>query len=167
MVPRILTIVAVLLLALFALDWFFLRGRPRNQPIARPWDVAPIIGFLGAVLLSLAYVESTRREVVDAWRWGIAFGFLLTVCAGLAMIYRGNRRVAGNASGLRARLRIVQTYGLVLLFGILGMVIAVRVIGVMLEVFIASALGTLVVAIAIAVFAVNWRKKSVRMTNDQ
>jgi len=167
MLPRILSLVAVLFIAIFALDLLLVRGRRQNPSSARPWDVAPVIGFLGAVLLALAFVESARREVLDAWRWGIAFGFLLTACAGLAMIYRGNRRVAGNATGLRAWLRIVQTYGLVLLFGILGLVIAVRVIGAMLEVFIASALGTLVIAIAIAVFAVNWRKKSVRMTNDR
>jgi hypothetical protein len=144
------------------------RGQKTTQSAARQWELAPIIGFLGAVLLAIGFVEAARREVVEAWRWGIAFGILLSVCFGLAILYRANRVVAGvNSSGLRAWLRLAQTYGLVLLIAIFGVIIAVRVIGALLEVFIASALGTLVIAIAVGFFAIQWRKRGIRIVNDK
>ncbi len=150
MLLRILTIIAAVLLSLFALDWFLPRSR---QSPSRSWDIAPIIGFLGVVLLGLGFVEASRRLVVDAWGWGIAFGLLLSVCVALAILYRAHRELSANrGTGLRYWLRVVQTYGLVLLIALFGVMIAVRVIGALLEVFIASALGTLVIAIAMVVF---------------
>lgn len=167
MLPRILSIFAVLLSALFALDWFVIKGQRSARSSARSWDVAPIIGFLGAVLLALGFVEASRREVLDAWRWGIAFGFFLIVCAGVAMVYRANRPVTIKATGWRAWLMIIKTYGLVVLIAIFGVIIAVRLIGALLEVFIAAALGTLVIAIAIAIITIHLRRKSIRIPNDK
>ncbi len=167
MLPRILGFFAVLLISIFVLDWFVIKGQRSERSSARSWDVAPIIGFLGAVLLVLGFVEATRREVLDAWRWGIAFGFLLTACAGLAMVYRANRPIVTKKTGWRAWLAIIKTYGLVVLLALLGVIIAVRVIGALLEVFVAAALGTLVIAIAIVIVVIHWRRKSVRIADGE
>jgi MFS family permease len=157
---RILAAIILILAALFVVDWLFLRNRAQKS-LSAMWDTAPILGFFGAVLLALAFAEAARREAMDAWRWSIAFGLLLSACAGIAMMARAKYRVARNESGLRGLWRIAQTYGLAILFGALGVVIAVRVIGAALEVFIAGALGLLIIAIAVGVFVVSWRKKTV------
>ncbi len=157
MYGRIVGAVGIGLLAIFVIDFFFLRRRAQNRPSIF-WEVAPVLGFIGAILLALAFVEAVRREIMEAWRWGIGFGLALAIFAAVAWFVRASVRGGMKESGWRAWLRIARTYGIVLLFGVLGVVIAVRVIGAVLEVFIASALGVLAIGVAVGIFAVSWRR---------
>jgi len=117
-----------------------------------------VIGFIGAILLGLGFVEAVRREVMDAWRWGIGLGVALAFIAAVIWWVRAGARSGPSETGWRAWLRIAQTYGIVILFGVLGVTLAVRVIGALLEVFIASALGVLALALALGIFIITWRK---------
>jgi hypothetical protein len=168
MLPRIIDFAAIILIAIIALGWLVPRERKSQQSLGRPWEIAPIIGFLGAVLLAIGFVEADRRLVVESWRWGVVFGILLSVCFGLFMLYRANRIIADpNETGWRAWLRVAQSYGLFLLIAILSVIIAVRVVGPLLEVFIAGALGTLVIVLAAGVFLIQWRRRGLRTTSDK
>jgi len=156
MFGRIVVIVGVGVLAVLALDYFFLRHRGSRRNIF--WEIAPVIGFIGAILLGLAFIEAVRREVVDAWRWGIGLGLALAFIAAVIWWARAGVRSGPKETGWRAWLRIAQTYGIVVLFGALGIIIAVRVVGALLEVFIASALGVLAIALALGIFIITWRR---------
>jgi hypothetical protein len=159
MFTRIAAVVGISLLLILALDYFFLRRRFPNRPSVF-WELAPVIGFIGAVLLTLAFVEAMRREVMAAWNWGIGLGLLLAIVAGVIWLMTADVRRSVQESSWRAWLRIARTYGIVLLMGVLGIVIAVRVIGALLEVFIASALGVLALGIAAVILAKNWRSRA-------
>jgi len=157
MFGRIVAVVGVGIVAVIALDYFFLRRRAGNQRNIF-FEIAPVIGFIGAILLGLAFVEALRREVMAAWNWGIGLGLALALIAAVIWRVRVGVRSGARETGWRAWLRIAQTYGIVLLGGVLGVALAVRVIGVLLEVFIASAVGVLAIALALGIFIISWRK---------
>ncbi len=173
---RVIVAMALLIVATFVIQILISRSRARTFSSRHyaMWDVAPVTGFLGAVLLALSFAEAARREAIEAWRWGIALGLLLSGCLAAAVVYRWNHRVpkiadpvarngaipGGKETAARALLSLVRTYGLGLLFAILGVTLAVRFVGAALEVFIAGALGTFIVAMALGVFAIAWRYKS-------
>jgi hypothetical protein len=159
MFSQLITVVGIILIAIFALDYVFLRRFAKRRSLLV--DLAPVLGFIGAVLIALAFVEAARRGVVGAWQWGIASGLLLLLGLGLADWVRSNMQVRKGESGFRIAMRIVQTFGFVLLIGLLGVLIAVRVIGALVEVFIASALGVFALGAVIGYFVREWRRKSV------
>ena len=157
MFGRIILVVGAGVVAVLALDYFFLRRRAVKRPSIF-LEIAPVIGFIGAILLGLGFVEAVRREVVEAWRWGIGLGVALAFVAGALWRVGAGASIGPSEMGWRAWLRIAKTYGIVLLFGVLGVVLAVRVIGALLEVFIASALGVLALAVALGIFIITWRR---------
>ncbi len=187
---RVIAAVALLFVATFVIQILISRRGARNflsSQRARGlaarqyamWDVAPVAGFFGAILLALSFAEAARREAIDGWRWGIAFGLILSGCLGAAAAYRWKHRAPRKetaaqpgvaprpardpaGSAIHVILGFVRTYGLVLLFAILGVTLAVRIVGAALQVFIAGALGTFTIALAVALFAIAWRYKSVR-----
>lgn len=159
MFSRIVGVVGIGILAVLALDYFFLRRRFPNRPSIFS-ELAPVIGFIGAILLALAFVEAARREVMAAWNWGIGLGLVLAVVGGVIWLMTADVRRGVRESSWRAWIRVVRTYGIVVLIGVLGVIIAVRVIGALLEVFIASALGVLAIGIAAAIFAASWRRRA-------
>jgi hypothetical protein len=158
MFSQLLTAVGILLIAIFALDYIFLRRFTKRSILQ---DIAPVIGFIGAILVALALVEALRRGVIEAWRWGGALGLLLLLGLALVTRTRTNAPARQGESGWRAAVRIAQTFGIVLLVGLLGVVIAVRVVGALLEVFLASALGVFAVGAVLGFFLRQWRRGSV------
>ena len=156
MFGRILGVVAIGVIAVLALDYFFLRQRGGNRRNIL-WEIAPVIGFIGAILLGLAFIEALRREVMDAWRWGVGLGLALAFISAVIWWARAGAQRGTRVTGWRAWLRLAQTYGIVVLGGVLGVVLAVRVIGALLEVFIASAVGVLALALALGIFIITWR----------
>ena len=158
MLARMVAVVGIGLLAIFALDFFFLR-RVKNRPSIF-WEIAPVIGFVGVILLLLAFAEGLRSAMLEAWRWGLAIGVVLALLA--AVIWRARAGVRGGekTSGWRAWVRIAQTYGLAFLLGVFGIALGARVIGALFEVFIASALGVLAIGAAAGIFAVHWRRRA-------
>jgi hypothetical protein len=146
---RIVGALALLLAATFLIQW--LMPRRQSQPMARSrflrWDLAPVVGFIGAVLLALSLVEASRREMIAQWGWGIALGLVVSAAA-WAHVSFGQRRAAARASVWR----YVQQYGMFAIALGIGFYLGVRVFGAMLGVFAASALSVGVIAIAIALF---------------
>ncbi|MBI4786112.1 MAG: hypothetical protein HY782_03580 [Chloroflexi bacterium] len=135
-----------------------LRAQPRPSRQYLKRDAAPISGFLGALLLVLSFVESSRQQVIVAWGWGAAVGLVAGLGLWVAMIYWHSQpapvaRPAKRFASLRLAWRIITTYGMILLFALLGLNIAVRIMGASLEVFLAGALGVVVIAMAFVMYA--------------
>ena len=77
MLSTVVTVVAVLVIANLALELPYFAGTRAPSRTRVRWETAPVIGFLGMVVLGLAFVEATRRGRLDAWRWGMVLGIVL------------------------------------------------------------------------------------------
>lgn len=154
---RIVGGLLLLIGASFGVQWLF--PRTRGQKVSRQyvrWDVAPILGFLGLLLAALSFAEAQRGDVVLAWGLGGAFGLVLGLGMSVALIYWSNQpasRAPQDQSALRLALRFIRTYGILFLFALFGLNLAIRWLGAALEVFTAGALAVFIMATAAAVFA--------------
>jgi hypothetical protein len=149
---RIVGALVLLIGISFLAQWLLPRrttGTTRRKYLR--WDIAPIIAFFGALLLALSFAEAARGELIAPWGWGIAFGLLVSL-AGWAMLgYRRSRAARPPASAWS----LLQRFGTLLLAAVLGLYLSIRVFGTALEVFVAAALGILIVASAVAMFVEN------------
>ena len=157
---RVVGSLVVLVLVTFVIQALLPR-RARGRKIASAqylrWDIAPLLGFFGLVLLVLSLVEAGRQEVIVAWGWGGGLGLVAGIGLWVALAYwRSQPSYAASSakspSTLRILWRIVSTYGIVLVVALLGMNLAIRWIGAALEVFLAGALAIFVIALSIALF---------------
>lgn len=145
---QIVAAFAILIAASYVVEKIFFRNRTRA---ARPKnylsrDVAPLIAFAGILLIVLSFVEALRRVALEPWLLGIAFGVIVCAIALAAGILRQDVSVRGAFSWLRA-------YGIALFFALIGIYLAVRVIGTLLQVFVEGAFSIFVIGIALALFA--------------
>ncbi len=158
---RVLIIIAIVVIAVWLIQMMLLRARGRRlspRRYARD-DLAPMLAFFGAILLALSLVQAARRQVIDAWQWGLALGFVMSGGAAMLMGSAWNPSATEGESAWRAAFRLARRYGMFALIAILGVVLAVRVVGAGLEVFFAGALGVLLIGLALAMFAREARKK--------
>ena len=149
---RIVGGLLVLIVILFLVQWILPRG-PSNLAARRHYlrrDIAPILGFFGILILALSLAEAVRRDVIPAWGWGIALGMLVSVALGALWNYRKNRTLVN-----RSLWYYVRRFGSLVVAVIIGMYLAVRVFGVSLQVFVASTLGVVTLALAIFIFTTN------------
>jgi len=150
---RIVGVLVLLVAATFLVQWLVPRGSragiPRKQYLR--WDIAPIVGFLGALLLALSFALAATGRVIEPWAWGAAFGLLISAGAWALISYRRNRTDRGKASVWQS----IQRYGTLVIAAVIGLYLAVRVFGAALEVFAAAALGTFAIAGAVAIFVGN------------
>jgi hypothetical protein len=148
----------VLLLAVtYLIQWLVpsTRGRKGSSRQYLKWDIAPIIGFFGILLLALSFVEAARRAALLAWGLGSALGLIATTGVWIALTYWWSlppRPAQRRVSLLRMVFRIVRTYGLVFLIVLLGLNLSIRYFGSAIEVFVSGTLGVLVIGMATAVF---------------
>lgn len=131
------------------------RGRPgaARQFVRR--DIAPIIGFFGFVLLALSFLESMRQQAMPVWALGAGFGLVGAVGLWIALTFWWSLprpATQPRTSTFRFLLRIVKTYGVVVLVGLLGLNLAMRVFGPSVEIFISGALGVVVMGTAAVVY---------------
>lgn len=143
----------LLFVGTYVVQWFL--PRSAKQAMSRRdmrRELAPVIGFVGILLLALSLTESFRRQVVAAWGLGIALGVILSIGIWFALNYGLRGSVAMPTSPLRATIQIVRTFGLPTILAVIGIYLAVRIVGVMLEMFIAGAISILVVAAAVMIF---------------
>lgn len=135
------------------------RGRPREPKPYLMWDLAPLLGFFGALLLVLSFVEALRQQVLVAWGGGSALGLVAGLGLWLTLAYGGSRSTAidpparKKESTWRLMWHFLRTYGPPLLLVSLALNVAIRWMGSALEVFAAGAAGVFVIALALAVFA--------------
>ena len=164
MLIRLIAAIAIVFIAIWLIQMILVRTRMQSARAAPRhillWDVAPIVAFFGAILLTLSFVESSRREVMDAWRWGIALGLTLGGGAWMIAIYRWNLPEIAHPSAARRAWRLLRTYGTFALVAILAIYLSVRVVGVGLEVLFAGAGGVFLIAVALALFVREWRKRA-------
>ncbi len=150
---RIVGLLVVLIILSFAIQWALprkTRGRKIDSRRYWRWDIAPIIGFFGLVLLALAFVEAFRQTVLTAWAVGSGAGLLAG--ASLWLAWRPLRQNSKREAAWRVAWRFIRTYGLVFVVVLLGLNIGVRFLGAALEVFVAAAAGIVLLATAMLVF---------------
>jgi hypothetical protein len=151
----------LLFVATYVIQFFFLGTKPKPGRSRTHWDVPPILGFFGVLLLGLSFVEAMRRIVIEAWGLGIGLGIIISVSFWFARIYRSGL-ARPRESRLRLTIRFLRTFGAPLIVLFLATYLAVRIFGAVVEVFIAGALGVLILAIAVLMLsdAVRTRMKS-------
>jgi divalent metal cation (Fe/Co/Zn/Cd) transporter len=151
---QVVAALLVLIVATYAVQLFLPRDktRPGTRRNYARWDVAPLLGFIGALVLALSLTEAMRGAVIEAWAWGLGLGLAISVAFGIVLIYSNNAPSQKNESALRATLRFVRTYGVLAIFTVIGVYLAVRIVGAALEVFVGSAVGVWLVAMAVALF---------------
>lgn len=146
---HIVATLVLLIVATWVIEWFLARRHARKTPARNvvTRDVAPVVGFLGVILLALSLAEAARSAVLAAWGWGIALGVIASAYAVLAV--RATVAAQPTQSPARAAWRLLRTRGVALLLALAGVYLAVRVVGAALEVLLAGALGVMVVAMAV------------------
>jgi hypothetical protein len=150
---RIVGVLVLLVAATYLVQWLAPRGGKREIPRKQylRWDVAPIVGFFGALLLALSFAQAATNQVIEPWVWGDIFGLLVSVGAWVLFPNRPNRAARGRPSVWQS----IRRYGTLVIAGVIGIYLAVRVFGAALEVFVAAALGTFIIAAAVAIFVGN------------
>ncbi len=158
---RVVGALVVLIVASFAVQWVLPRGARGSRLSARQylmWDIAPLVGFFGALLLVLSLVEGERLAMLYAWAWGGVVGVVASISLWMASIYTGGLRPAPalpakKESVFRVAWRFIRTFGIMLVVTAVGLNIAIRLLGAVVEVFFAAAFGVLILAMALLVFA--------------
>jgi len=149
---QIVVTLVLLIIGTYVVQFFFPRaGRSRVNNTNARWDIAPALGFFGALLLALSLVEAIRQSIVDMWAWGVALGLILGAVTWVVMGYRA-ALVLPKGSALIATFRIVRAYGTIIFFAVIGVYLAVRLVGSVVEVFVASALGLVILTMALRIF---------------
>ncbi len=150
---RIVGLLILLIFLSFAIQWVLPRGTRGRKIDSRRylrWDIAPIIGFFGLVLLGLAFLEAFRQTVTYAWALGSGAGLLAG--ASLWLAWRPLPPNGKREAAWRTAWRFIRTYGLIFVVVLLGLNIGVRVLGAAIEVFVAAAAGIIMLAMAALVF---------------
>ncbi len=150
---RIVGLLIVVIVLSFAIQWVLprnTRGRKIESHRYLRWDVAPIIGLVGLVLLALTFLEAARQTVVYAWALGSGAGLLAGASMWLA--WRPLPPDGKREAAWRVAWRFIRTYGLLFIVVMVGLNIGVRFLGAALEVFVAAAAGIVLLAMAALVF---------------
>lgn len=149
---QIVVTLILLVIATYVIQLFAPRSRKGQARTSLRWDVAPMLGFFGVLLLALSLLEAFRRVLIEAWGVGILFGVILGVAVWVGAQAQPNNGVQPKGSALLATLRIFRTYGVVILVAVVAVYVAGRILGPIVEVFVSGALGILLVAIAARMF---------------
>ncbi len=155
---RIVGGMVVLLVASFAVQWVLPRSMRARRPASRQYlkkDVAPVLGFFGLLLVVLSLIQAVRNGMLIAWGSGGGLGLVASVVLWVALVYLWGQPeppVRKKESSIRVALRIIRSFGLPFILCLLVVNIAVRVLGIVAEIFLAGAFGIFIVAIAVAVY---------------
>jgi hypothetical protein len=140
----------LLIIVSYLIQWLVPRSRSKATPRSRylRWDVAPIVGFFGAILLALAFAQAVESNALALWAGGDACGLIVSGGAWLLGFYRPSQG-AGKKRGV---LQTIRRYGAIVIGSLIGLYLAVRIFGAALGVFVAAALGVFVIAFAVTLF---------------
>jgi len=150
---QIVGALAVLIIVSYLIQWLVPRRQSKSMSRSQflRWDLAPILGFFGVILLGLSIAAAVQHGVIAEWGWGIALGIILSLSAWVLRSHRG-ARATRERSSLRGT---VQTYGKLAVATAIGLYLSARVVGVALEVLAAAAIGVLIVTTAAGMFVSN------------
>jgi hypothetical protein len=151
---QIVGTLVVLVVATYVVQLVFPRTRGGARRTSARWDIAPVVGFFGLLLLALSFVEALRREVIAVWLASIVLGLVLSAFLWIALGARETSAPRARGSALLATIRLIRTFGLPVVIALVGVYFAVRFVGAVVEVFVAGLLGAAMVALAIWIFLV-------------
>ncbi len=150
---QIINLFLILIAATFIVQFFLPRpAQPSPRRTNLQWDIAPLIAFFGVLLVGLAFVESLRQHVIEAWALGSGIGVLGAISVGIARATR-QESVAPPKSSWRTILQTMRTVGVSVAVVALSAYLAIRFFGAAVEVFLAGAFGIVLIGIGILVFA--------------
>ena len=152
---QIVGTLAVLVVATYVIQFLLPRARGGTRRTSARWDIAPVIGFFGVLLLALSLTEALRRVVIEVWLVGIVLGLVLSAFLWIAL---GSWEIAPTrqrGSALLATIRLIRTFGLPVLIALIGVYLAVRFIGAVVEVFVSGLLGAAIIALAVWIFLIS------------
>jgi len=152
---QIVGILAILVVATYAIQLFLPRARGGARRTSARWDVAPVIGFFGILLLALSFAEALRNTQIEVWLVGILLGLLLSAFLWIALGSRAPSPTRARGSALLATIRLIRTFGLPVLLALIGVYLAVRFVGAVVEVFVSGLLGAAMIAMAIWIFLIS------------
>lgn len=152
---QIVATLVVLILVTYLIQLFVPRTRTRARRTSMRWDIAPVVGFLALVLLTLALAEALHRAMLEAWLIGIGGGLVLGAIVWMALGARTDLMPRRNVSAWRATVHLVRVLGAPVLIALFVLALAARVLGSIVEVFGAALVGALVLAMAVWLFLVS------------
>ncbi len=151
---QIVGTLVVLVVATYVIQLVLPRTRGGARRTSARWDIAPVIGFFGILLLALSFAEALRRVVIEVWLIGIVLGLVLSAFLWIALGSRETSAPRARGSALLATIRAIRTFGLPVVFALIGVYLAVRFIGAVVEVFVSGLLGAAIIAMAVWIFLV-------------
>ncbi len=153
---EILGVLIVIVIASSIILWLIPNRKSQNSRNYVRWDVAPLLGFFGFVLLVLSLAESVRQAILASWGLGVVLGLVVSAAAWFVQGHAPARQEQpvkrARGAAWRAAWRRIQKYGPPVIVLVVGIYIAARMLGTVVEVFVAGALGVLVIAAAMALF---------------
>jgi hypothetical protein len=152
---QIIGILVILVVATYVIQLFLPRTRGGARRTSARWDVAPVIGFFGILLLALSFAEALRRVVIEVWLVSILLGLLLSAFLWIVLGSRAPNPTHSRGSALLATIRLIRTFGLPVLLTLIAVYLAVRFVGSVVEVFISGLLGAVMIAMAIWIFLIS------------
>ena len=144
----------VLLIVLsYLIQWLLPHGKSKAAARQRylRWDVAPLVGFIGAVLLVLSFAQAVQANDYVQWGGGAVFGLIVSGGAWMRGLYRSNP-ATGKRPGV---LQTARRYGMPAIGLAIGLYFAVRFFGAPVQVLVAGTLGACALVFALALFTGN------------
>lgn len=150
---QIVVTLFLLIIVTYVLQLFLPRARQGQSRTSVRWDIAPMLGFFGVLLLALSLLDALRRTLIEAWGAGILLGVILGVAVWVGAQAQPKTAVQQKGSALLATFRFLRTYGIVIVVAIIGIYVTGKILGPIVQVFVSGALAILLVAIAARMFA--------------
>ena len=82
---QIVGMLIVLVVATYVIQLFLPRAHGGTGRTSARWDIAPVIGFFGILLLALSFTEALRRVVIEVWLAGVVLGLVLSAFLWIAL----------------------------------------------------------------------------------
>jgi len=142
----------LLIVGTYAIQFFLPRKKSNANHASARWDIAPMLGFFSILLLALSLIEAIRRDVLDAWAWGVGLGLIVSVAIWIALANRSIIIMPKNQSALVATFRLVRAFGIPVALLAAGIYVIVRVFGSGVQVFLAGAGGIMIMTVALRIF---------------
>lgn len=157
---QIVGTLVVLIVATYALQLVLPQARRSARRTSVRWDVAPVVGFFGILLLALSFTEAWRGSVIEVWLAGIVVGLIVSAFLWIALGTLLTRAPRPGGSALLATIRLLWRFGLPVVLALIGIYLAAHFIGAMVEVFVAGSLGAAMIMMAIWIFLVSRQTKT-------
>ena len=144
----------LLIVGTYAIQLFMPRARSNSSRTSARTDIAPALGFFGVLLIALSLAEAIRRTVIEAWMIGIVLGLGVGIGAWVALGYRFDAPapVSRNQSALLATFRLVRAFAVPTIAVVIGIYLIVRIVGPIVLVLLANALGVVLIVVALKIF---------------